>query len=97
MTAFGRSLATNGYQKLPGGLIIQWGYTSTGSTGSTVTLPVAFNSWVAGCAGNESGDDTSIKVISIIPKSLSTIKVSGRVVGGNTLINTVVRWIAVGY
>ncbi|WP_409371613.1 gp53-like domain-containing protein, partial [Mixta theicola] len=97
MNSFGRSLANNGYQKLPGGLIIQWGYTATGPTGNTVTLPVAFNSWIAGCAGNEAGDDTSIKVVAIIPKSLSTLKISGRIVGGNTLANTVVRWIAIGY
>lgn len=97
MNSFGNSLATTGYQKLPGGLIIQWGFTSTGSTGNTVTFPVAFNSWIAGCVGCEAGDDTSIKVVSVIPKSLSTIKVSGRVVGASTLANTSVRWIAIGY
>jgi len=97
MGSFGRSFANNGYQKLPGGLIIQWGFTATGTAGNTVTLPVAFNSWIAGCAGNEAGDDSSIKVVSIIPKSLSTLKISGRIVGGNTLVNTVVRWIAIGY
>lgn len=97
MNSFGSSLNTAGYQKLPGGLIIQWGFTSTGSAGNTVTLPVAFNSWIAGCVGCESGDDTSIKVVSVIPKSLSTIKVSGRVVGASTLANTSVRWIAIGY
>lgn len=97
MNSFGSSLNTAGYQKLPGGLIIQWGSTSTGSAGNTVTLPVAFNSWIAGCVGCESGDDTSIKVVSVIPKSLSTIKVSGRVVGASTLTNTSVRWIAIGY
>lgn len=39
-----RSLATNGYQKLPGGLILQWGYSSVIGTNSSasVTLPIAF-------------------------------------------------------
>lgn len=39
-----KSLAANGYQKLPGGLIIQWGiYISPGTTGQTVvTFPIAF-------------------------------------------------------
>lgn len=41
---FGASLSTNGYQKLPSGLIIQWG---TGTTvpangTSTTTFPIAF-------------------------------------------------------
>lgn len=41
---FGSSLAASGYQKLPSGLIIQWGLTTTGSGGSTpVTLPISFN------------------------------------------------------
>lgn len=38
-----QSLNTNGYQRLPGGLIIQWGVTSgSGSSGTVVTFPVAF-------------------------------------------------------
>lgn len=97
MGSFSNSLSSSGYQKLPGGLIIQWGAASTGSTGATVTLPTAFNSWIGGCVGCESGDDTSIKVVSVIPKTLSTIKVSGRVTGASTLANTSVRWIAIGY
>ena len=36
-----QSLATNGYQKLPGGLIIQWG-TDTLNSGTVITFPIAF-------------------------------------------------------
>lgn len=36
---FAKSLGQNGYQKLPGGLIIQWGYSSTWAS---VTFPTAF-------------------------------------------------------
>jgi hypothetical protein len=41
---FDKSLTTNGYQKIPGGLIVQWGTTSSISVdGSvTVTYPIAF-------------------------------------------------------
>lgn len=42
---FGSSLAANGYQKLPSGLIIQWGEVSqsSGTEGSTsITFPIAF-------------------------------------------------------
>lgn len=47
LTAFtgsNQSLTTNGWQKLPGGLIIQWGTTGTinGGSNATVTLPIAF-------------------------------------------------------
>jgi hypothetical protein len=40
-----KSLGTNGFYKLPGGLIIQWGSTGNQATGNTaVTLPTAFPS-----------------------------------------------------
>lgn len=39
LTAFDKSLVTNGYQKLPGGLIIQWG------VGASVSVPQ--NNWAA--------------------------------------------------
>ena len=39
-----KSLATNGYYKLPGGLIIQWGFdTQSGAGPFTVNLPTAFS------------------------------------------------------
>jgi hypothetical protein len=41
LASFAKSLGQNGYQKLPGGLIIQWGYSSTWGS---VTFPLAFPS-----------------------------------------------------
>ena len=41
-----KSHAANGYQKFPGGIIIQWGLTSTTPSGSSVTFPIAFPSSV---------------------------------------------------
>ncbi|CAH6100663.1 gp53-like domain-containing protein [Citrobacter koseri] len=97
-------LSTNGYITIPmiisgvkKSLIIQWGATSTLSTGVTVTLPTAFPTQICGCAGCESGDSTSMKVVGVIPKTLSTIFVAGRSAGVSTLTNTAVRWIVIGY
>lgn len=43
--SFGSSMATNGYQKLPSGLIIQWGTALANTSGvANVTLPIAFPS-----------------------------------------------------
>lgn len=42
---FGSSLAASGYQKLPSGLIVQWGsntFTSNGVNNQAVTFPIAF-------------------------------------------------------
>jgi hypothetical protein len=42
-SGFGSSFLTSGYQKLPSGLIIQWGQNSTNSSGiATMTLPITF-------------------------------------------------------
>lgn len=44
-SAFSSSLSTNGYQKLPSGLIVQWGNITTGAGGTfTWTFPIAFPS-----------------------------------------------------
>jgi hypothetical protein len=40
LSAFAKSLTANGYQKIPGGLIIQWG--SNSSSSASVTFPIAF-------------------------------------------------------
>lgn len=44
-TAPARSVASNGWVRLPGGLIVQWGNKTTdGSGGASVTFPIAFPS-----------------------------------------------------
>ena len=39
---FANSLATNGYQKLPGGMIMQWGTVTASGDSTTVTFPIPF-------------------------------------------------------
>lgn len=54
---FSASLAADGYQKLPSGLIIQWGYvTNAGTSGPTITFPITFPN---GCLCMTSGDEGS--------------------------------------
>lgn len=53
LTAFSRSLSGNGYQKLPGGLIIQWGTQSNIGIGyGTVSFPISFPSVCLGVVGS---------------------------------------------
>ncbi|TVO57515.1 gp53-like domain-containing protein [Denitromonas halophila] len=42
MQGANQSLAGNGYQKWPGGLILQWGYVARSGTATVATLPIAF-------------------------------------------------------
>ena len=51
-----QSLAMNGYQKLPGGLIIQWGTTlDNNNTVATVSFPIAFPNSCLGVVGSQNG------------------------------------------
>lgn len=57
------SLSLNGYQKLPSGLIIQWGVASTTSNGSvTVTLPITFPNAILSAYATDSANSTSSTV-----------------------------------
>ncbi len=44
LSGFESSKASNGYQKLPSGLIIQWGFAALSNSGTPVTFPIAFPS-----------------------------------------------------
>lgn len=86
----GDYVGTDGYQKLPGGLIIQWGR-ATGLSG-TITFSLAFPNKVLAMTGNST--DGSARVNSITFNGIGT--------GTNTIdfyqsINIGFSWIAVGY
>lgn len=92
---FPASLATSGYQKLPSGLIIQWGTTTGGgSGGTTVTYPLAFTSApsvVMSCKSN-----SNITVTGVTPSTSSFIWYSYiSNTGGGTTCEAL--WIAIGY
>lgn len=42
LNSFPRSLANNGYYRLPGGFLIQWGYYAGGVHNPSLTFPIAF-------------------------------------------------------
>lgn len=51
LAGFSKSLAANGYAKLPGGLILQWGLDNATQAGTTVTFPLAWPNGLLGAAG----------------------------------------------
>lgn len=90
-----QSLGTNGYQKLPGGLIIQWGNTASLTSGSsnTITLPVAFPNAcqsVTYCANTQNGSGASAQ-------SITTKTTTSFSLWANALVSTAYNWIAIGY
>lgn len=106
-TGSNQSLTTNGYQKLPGGLVMQWGtetgYTTGSATGS-VTFPIAFptaclNVTATGWGyGNASGQaSATINGVSIYESS-GTIPTTGF----NWIMQNLANlngfyWFAIGY
>ena len=87
------SFGSSGYQKLPSGLIIQWGYVSSISSGSyqnislNVTFPTACACVIAGSSASGGAYAFSADVV-----STSVIKVLQQAGGAIP-----VRWLAIGY
>jgi len=93
LASFGNNLSENGYQKMPNGLILQWGELAVSANTTTyVTLPIAFpnNSLVALASG--SGTVTSGGVVNADRYSATQIIVGSQLSGGETL-----TWFAIGY
>lgn len=96
LTQFAKSLGVSGYQKLPGGLIIQWGSYTTGAGGNgTITFPIAF--------------PTACRAITFIPQSATATTYGVNQVSVTTSQTTIIssagssgtplalNWMAVGY
>lgn len=87
-----QSLVANGYQKLPGGLIVQWGTTAATGSDTTITFPLAFPTAVlaasvAGKAAAALSSDVSLG------STFSTTQMNARHGAGPDSI----VWIALGH
>lgn len=99
LTDFTRSLGANGYQKFPGGLLIQWGSVGTsiaGNSTGSVTFPLGFPvtvcSVITTIRGNNgvSGDQGTIDVYSEGVSGFSYKHTGDNSVSG-------MFWVAIGY
>lgn len=95
MSFFPSLLSANGYQKLPGGLIIQWGFVNTGTAGVTISFPIPFSSQVFSVTGTDAGGSQANSV-GISVNSLTGATIYGRVISSSALAPTSVRWMAIG-
>lgn len=98
-----RTLALVGYQKLPGGLMIQWGSQSAGD-GASITFPVAFptRSCAVIPAVTYSSAGTAETATAFVSASSSTaFTVRTRFANNGGLVGTTssytINWIAIGY
>ncbi|UMS72078.1 gp53-like domain-containing protein [Escherichia coli] len=99
MNSFGNSLTANGYQKLPGGMIIQWGSFSVSPTGGSVgtvdiTLPVAFPAACRSVNALISTNDPSARSVGFDIGSTNSTKIRFTYTSATT---NSIYWMAVGY
>lgn len=89
------SLTTNGYEKFPNGLIIQWGTSPSISVDSsaTITFPIAFPNAALSAQATDlgSGESTSVGI-----KELTTTDITLYVPSSDTGSRTY-YWLAIGY
>ena len=99
--AMGKLLAANGYQRLPGGLIIQWGATNFSDIGGggvnvSATFPIAFPGAVLNVLGSEGS--TANGNFSIITASWTLTGVTFTLTEWSAVVqNAQVRYLAIGY
>jgi hypothetical protein len=95
---FAGSLSASGYQPFPGGMIMQWGSVSSGSTGMyDLTFPIAFpNECLVGLATSISNSVAGADIFAIDAFSAATMRVWGST-DENTAASMVFRWFAIGH
>lgn len=85
---FGLLMSPNGYQKLPSGIIIQWGNSQSAVWPLTQTLPIAFPAGFVFCIASSSSAGSYAGTTSL---TKSTITLT------SSTTSTIVSWIAIGY
>jgi hypothetical protein len=96
-TEFDKSLTIDGYQKLPGGLIMQWGTTGViaGPGTAAITFPIAFTTScfnVQITIKDVSGDTSSTGIVAA--RSVTT---TGFILRNGDDPDMIFNWLAIGY
>jgi hypothetical protein len=93
-TSSNQSLTANGYQKLPGGLIMQWGYSAIAANGNTaIAFSITFPNSCVNVQVIQENDSTS----DLYTYKVNTITTTGFNVR-NSMSNTPsAYWFAIGY
>lgn len=100
---FANSKTNNGYQKLPGGLIIQWGYATFNRASSTytyadITFPITFPNAALDLYATLSG--VNVKAYALLPIFVDSYNASTAAAGVNGVQPTGIQqvtWLAIGY
>lgn len=104
-TAFvnpGNSHLTNGYEKLPSGLIMQWGTTPdyTSESGKIITLPITFPNGILNATATLlmiTINNTTDQAAQVYSLTNSSIGVQIQYMGGSPTYPVTATWFAIGY
>lgn len=91
---------TNGYQRLPSGIILQWGYGTTDGTGAAaITLPMAFpNACLTAIASdNSAAGANGVDIVGVGAISAATVTFYVTTHAGVPSATAAFRWLAIGY
>lgn len=101
-SSFGASLTSNGYQRLPSGLLIQWGQGSTGADGRMlVTWPVPFPNVCLQAFGIHRGGGGAIVIVDDqtggLTKAQGRFAIADKLFGSVSGPSLVIAWFALGF
>ena len=92
-----QSKAASGYQKLPGGVILQWGTGIYGSS-SPVTFPIAFpGACLQVVVGPSNFDNAQPAYQKVVAVSGYNMTATGFIASSSTTVGSSARWLAIGY
>lgn len=101
---FPSSLGGTGWQKLPSGLIIQWGTGIAGGTGARyyeIVLPITYPNSHVGVWGVDGGAGCFTYAMSVVSNSKLGWYIPAGQIGSSTTVYSTgtcgVRWISIGY
>lgn len=94
-----QSLSASGYQKLPGGVILQWGEGASNASGQlSVTFPIAFTSGDTAyrIVGMHSGTGAAMVIEHFWSRTLTGTRLDIFDTSGQPVNGVIIRWFAIG-
>ena len=92
------SMASNGYQVLPSGLIVQWGNATTNASGrATVTFPITFPTAALWAMSGVAATALSNYAVANGPPSATTLELYSNIGGSTTAASLSAWWLAIGW
>lgn len=95
MSGFVSSLAANGYQKLPSGLIIQWGSGSTAIGGTNFTFPIVFPNAVYTITATNAPQNLNVTTVAY-SLAVGGFSAASYPYNSATSVASNITWIAIG-